>query len=179
MAAQLQVLPDIVQTKICFQCKVSKPLSDFYRNKTRKDGCQSLCKNCHTQKSAKWKAENFSRWKETKAEHYKQNKIRILARQKAHGQRPEIKTKYYVGQLRRYYNITWEEYARLLREQKGVCGICAQPPEEKRKLGVDHNHKTKKIRGLLCLKCNAALGHMRDNPKLLRIAATYLELKDG
>lgn len=42
-------------------------------------------------------------------------------------------------------------------------------------LHVDHDHKTGKVRGVLCFNCNGALGQVRDNPDLLRRLATYLE----
>lgn len=51
--------------------------------------------------------------------------------------------------------------------------------ELSRYLSVDHNHKSNKIRGLLCLNCNAGLGNFRDNITLLKKAISYLEEKDG
>jgi len=50
------------------------------------------------------------------------------------------------------------------------CVICGR--EEK--LVVDHDHKTGKIRGMLCNHCNRGLGHFRDDPTLLEFAAQYL-----
>jgi hypothetical protein len=49
------------------------------------------------------------------------------------------------------------------------CIICGLPAEV-----VDHDHVTKRIRGSLCHRCNMELGHFRDNPKLLELAAMYL-----
>lgn len=49
------------------------------------------------------------------------------------------------------------------------CIICGLPAEV-----VDHDHVTKRIRGSLCHRCNMGLGHFRDNPELLEIAAMYL-----
>ncbi len=80
--------------------------------------------------------------------------------------------------LKRVYGIDFERYQELLATQKGRCAICERPPK-KRQLSVDHCHKTKKIRGLLCSDCNITLGNMRDNPKLLRAAAQYLENLNG
>lgn len=42
-------------------------------------------------------------------------------------------------------------------------------------LVVDHCHKSKQIRGLVCHRCNVGLGYFRDDPELLRAAAAYLE----
>lgn len=72
------------------------------------------------------------------------------------------------------YGITLLDYDRMLIAQDGVCKICKRTPR-KRRLAVDHNHKTKKIRGLLCYKCNFGLSWFYDNPVTLRAAAQYLE----
>ena len=50
------------------------------------------------------------------------------------------------------------------------CIICGLPAEV-----VDHDHVTKRIRGSLCHRCNMGLGHFRDNPELLELAAMYLK----
>lgn len=89
----------------------------------------------------------------------------------------------------RYYSsrlISEDTYNYLMRKQKGVCVICRKPEtilhrkdnvEHRfvRRLATDHCHKTGKVRGLLCGACNRGIGLFRDNPKLLRIAAKYLE----
>ena len=49
------------------------------------------------------------------------------------------------------------------------CIICGLPAEV-----IDHDHITKRIRGSLCHRCNMGLGHFRDNPELLELAAMYL-----
>jgi len=77
-------------------------------------------------------------------------------------------------QLRRTYGITLEDYAALLDQQGGVCRLCGKPPSKK-SLHVDHCHESGKIRGLLCSKCNTALGLANDSPDLLRRMAFYLE----
>jgi len=46
-------------------------------------------------------------------------------------------------------------------------------------LAVDHNHTTGRVRGALCTNCNLGLGHFKDNPELLRLAALFLEGKCG
>ncbi|KKN82234.1 hypothetical protein LCGC14_0310470 [marine sediment metagenome] len=74
------------------------------------------------------------------------------------------------------YGIVEGEYEDLLVEQEGGCAICHVTPfPDERKLGVDHNHRTGKVRGLLCGKCNSGLGLFLDDPDLLRTAAKYIE----
>lgn len=65
-------------------------------------------------------------------------------------------------------------YERMLREQGGVCALCPNPPAEKRRLDIDHDHGSMVVRGLLCPGCNIRLGRETD-PAWLRRAADYLE----
>ncbi len=60
-------------------------------------------------------------------------------------------------ELRVKYGITLEEYDRMLRAQKFRCAICRRKRKVFR-LGVDHDHTTLVVRGLLCYPCNRALG---------------------
>lgn len=82
--------------------------------------------------------------------------------------------------LQKNYGITYEDYQTLLVNQYGVCAICkkketATRNNKIRDLNVDHNHTTNKIRGLLCSKCNIALGLFEDNITTLISAIKYLE----
>jgi len=76
------------------------------------------------------------------------------------------------------HGMTEAQYELLLKSQNGVCAICGAIDAQNnwsKYLIVDHDHKTFKIRGLLCSLCNRALGYFKDNPKFLRKAAEYLE----
>jgi hypothetical protein len=68
------------------------------------------------------------------------------------------------------YGITGEQFEAMYQEQYGRCLIC----QKGEATCVDHNHETKKIRGLLCRKCNAAIGILGEDPELLERAANYL-----
>lgn len=79
--------------------------------------------------------------------------------------------------LRSKYGITADEYQALLGRQGGVCAICRQPEKlmrggRVRRLAVDHDHRTGRIRGLLCHSCNATIGFLRDDPAF---AASFVE----
>ena len=71
---------------------------------------------------------------------------------------------------RQQLKISNEFYEELMKnEQCNICGI------ELEKKCIDHCHETKKIRGVLCNKCNTALGLFNDNTEVMRIAIQYLE----
>jgi len=71
------------------------------------------------------------------------------------------------------YGLKLFEYQELLHKQHGVCAIC-QKGQGDRRLAVDHEHVTGKVRGLLCSRCNRSIGAFEDNQTLLLRAAAYL-----
>ena len=71
----------------------------------------------------------------------------------------------------RRYGLTLAEYRALQARQGNVCAICRK---RARVLCIDHCHVTGRVRGLLCPKCNSALGFCDDDPRLLRAALAYL-----
>ena len=82
--------------------------------------------------------------------------------------------------LKRVYNITLKEYNEMFVNQSGCCAICGRHQSElKQALGVDHSHKTRKIRGLLCRACNISLGGFRDNTEILYKAINYLKKQES
>ncbi len=67
-----------------------------------------------------------------------------------------------------------EEYDKLLSKQEGKCAICSGTEPTGRRFAVDHDHQTGMVRGLLCTRCNNALGCLQDDPELLDRAAQYI-----
>lgn len=82
---------------------------------------------------------------------------------------------------RSHFGITRSQFDQMAASQNGGCAICHHPERTSgrsgsvRALAVDHDHATGKIRGLLCHRCNVALGYFGDDPALLRAAAAYIE----
>lgn len=79
--------------------------------------------------------------------------------------------------LKHAYGITEEDYDRMLVEQGGHCLACPRTPADEfhKRLFVDHNHTTKRIRGLLCSRCNSILGYCYEDPKTLHALADILD----
>ena len=77
--------------------------------------------------------------------------------------------------MKKYYNLTIEDYQNKLTNQLSGCSICGNTIMEMGKsLNVDHDHKTGKVRELLCHNCNIGLGNFKDNPELLLKSFLYL-----
>jgi len=115
--------------------------------------------------------------------HYQKHRERIIAKNVDRRKRyylgdPEKHHKWSrKGRLRREYGITIEIYEEMFAEQNGLCGICSSPPTTVR-LDTDHNHDTGEVRGLLCRKCNMAIGLLHDNPVFAHNMELWL-LKKG
>lgn len=75
------------------------------------------------------------------------------------------------------YGLDWDDYQNMLLTQSGLCKICKSPQNNSRAsvLHIDHDHETGKIRGLLCHKCNSALGYANDSIKILKEMIKYLQ----
>lgn len=81
--------------------------------------------------------------------------------------------------LKAKFGISLDDYIKLAVEQDGKCAICKQPETQLRggklkMLAVDHCHTSGKIRGLLCVACNQAIGKLRDDTIILESAIGYL-----
>ena len=73
------------------------------------------------------------------------------------------------------YNLTKEQYDKLLELQSGGCAICKQECKSEQRLSIDHNHDTNEVRGLLCKSCNAGIGQFKEDEDLLLNAIEYLK----
>ena len=80
-------------------------------------------------------------------------------------------------EYKRRYGIGVKDYDEMLELQEGKCAICQSVDIGSKKskyFFIDHDHNTGKVRGLLCKKCNIALGEMRDDPDIVYQAWMYL-----
>ena len=86
------------------------------------------------------------------------------------------KDTYISNALFKRYGITLDDYNMMLLEQNSRCHICGKHESDNgKRLAVDHNHTTGKVRRLLCHHCNAALGHVQENLEVLQKMITYIE----
>ncbi|MFE2997971.1 endonuclease VII domain-containing protein [Nocardia sp. NPDC059246] len=78
--------------------------------------------------------------------------------------------------IRETYGLTPDEYWELYEAQEGCCYICGRfRAKDRKKLSVDHCHKTGRVRGLLCQQCNRdVLGHFRDDVTAFERGRDYL-----
>jgi hypothetical protein len=131
---------------VCKKCKVNKPITEYYKTTDRKSGHKTICKECI-------KADPLT---DVKKEYMKK-----------YGKEYYLKTK---------YNLSKDEYNKLLQEHNHKCAICSVDEVDalKGKLYVDHCHNTGKIRGLLCHHCNTGIGMLKDSTKILALAISYL-----
>lgn len=76
----------------------------------------------------------------------------------------------------RKYGISNIDFWNIVAVQGNKCKACERPFDGSRKLmHIDHCHKTKKVRGILCRWCNNSLGLLKEDPKLIRALAVYAE----
>ncbi len=149
--------------KFCPNCKKKLSRALFGNAKNRHDGCTQYCKKCGNTKRARYVKAHPERVK--------------AAGQRYRTRHPE---KFRGKDLQSRYGITLDQYIAILVSQNNVCAICRQPETmtlrgRLKRLAVDHCHTTDRVRGLLCHKCNLAVGQMDDSAVRLRAAAAYLE----
>jgi hypothetical protein len=78
--------------------------------------------------------------------------------------------------LRIKYGMTLDDWQEWFERQGGACAICKRlEGEVAGGLHVDHCHASGVIRGLLCQSCNTSIGHLREDPEVIRAAADYVE----
>jgi hypothetical protein len=145
--------------KCCKECQIEKPLSEFKLVVERKPGkpeCsyyQGKCKSCAQRYMRDWSRER--------------RKPVTIERKRAYRRKT-------------IYGLTDAEFQALFDAQQGVCAVCREPEATTDRLGnvrvlcVDHCHTSKRVRGLLCYKCNVGLGSFKDDPKRLAMASEYL-----
>jgi hypothetical protein len=143
-----------------------KEMRDGYRNDCK--ACNLLAKRARYQRDPKSHIERVQRWREKNPERYRSTQQAYKAKN-----RQRIQQQNRERHLRKKYGLSLGEFESLVDQQLGRCAICKIDLGSD--LHVDHEHVTGRIRGLLCGKCNKAVGLLNDDPTLIRAAARYLE----
>lgn len=163
--------------KHCGGCKEDKSLDDFHRNASRKDGRSTQCKKCHAMYSEKYRQRNYVK---TKAAKVALERYHLLSDDEKKVYNSNARRKGW--HLKGSYGKTMEWYSETLEKQGGGCAICGRHPNLDEFLCVDHDHSCcpgekscgECVRGLLCRRCNFALGTL-ENEEFLQKGMRYLE----
>lgn len=133
-------------TKVCTKCRKRQLRTEFHKHFKARDGLQTRCKSCHND----------------------HNKI-YYNNHKAQTRNYNFKTT---------YGLSYQHIVLMLRQQAKLCPICGSRMHLGRKNDtravIDHNHKTGRVRGLICSGCNQMLGNAKDNVWTLHKAIEYL-----
>lgn len=139
-------------SKICSKCKLEKELSNYWKDKTKASGYRPECKVCtyETQKRRPNRLIKMKEWRKNNKEYVKSH---------------DLKTS---------FGITLDKYNAILIQQNYCCASCKRHQSSfKKKLAVDHDHLTGKVRGLLCSACNTALGLLKENIETMNSLIVY------
>lgn len=152
--------------KECKYCEQDKELSEFPDRKGTPDGKSYSCTVCS----------NYIKEQRRVIKQEKKEYRQTVVFKKPGPQRDEArKLKAKDSSLRINFNITLDQYNKMLKKQNGVCALCGSTNANGYALAVDHCHTTGTIRSLLCMNCNIGLGNFKDNEKVLAKAIKYLK----
>lgn len=165
-----------INEKVCPRCKDLKTRTEFHVESARKDKMSYRCKECQSVVDReRHSRERDKRLKQQKAWYQKDPKSRIQKVKDWIVKNPERRKATKRKNDLAAYGLTVEQFEALSRSQGDSCAICHGPPAGKYKiLVVDHDHKTDKVRGLLCSPCNMGIGLLKDDPIIVLAAAEYL-----
>ncbi len=145
--------------KFCSECNLYLPIGDFKKLtspsalKKSTDGYYWCCNLCYKNKTWVYTPEN------------EPTNRKMRRRFKLHRRTDYVEAT---------YGLTKENYLLKINQQKNLCAIC-KGKQEGKILCVDHDHKTGKVRGLLCNQCNVGLGNLKDDIQVLQSAIEYLK----
>ncbi len=146
----------------CTKCLKNKEDGEFYLYSKQ-------CKECIK------KYNDLRYWGKDREKILKKKRKRDRERYKKFGKKRYIEKEKvrYIKNKYKEFGINEDWYKNKLQEQNNKCYICQQLNDKR--LDMDHDHKTNKLRGLLCHSCNLLLGCSRDNINILQKAIEYLQ----
>lgn len=156
----------LCSNKNCLLAGILQPHDNFYRQSKKKHEFFSECKKCNNLRSKSYKNRNPDKIKK----YYDEYRLKNAEKYAAYVKSPQRKN----VEFKSRYGITLDQRNEMAISQNQQCKICLR----NEKLVVDHDHKTAKIRGLLCHACNKSIGLIRDNAITAQRMGDYL-LKEG
>lgn len=141
----------LITSKICESCSADKPIEDFSLDGKSDVFRKKICQACVKKHAAE------------RAARYEKGPTKGLWRG--------------AGTDHRVF-VSHADYDFILEKQNHCCAVCQAPLEKGKRIHLDHDHKTKRVRGILHPRCNAGLGYFFDDPATFMRAATYLMLSD-
>lgn len=158
----MKVIRPLPTEKICIQCQIRKSVSEFgtsrHVDSPRGFYYRSYCKPCGNKMSRAYGLANRAKRNERLRQWRASNPstAQRLDRKKA---------------IRNKYGLLESQVTLMRTEQNGCCRLCGQH----KTLVIDHDHQTKRVRGLLCQGCNLGLGWLERQPTgFLKIVSAYL-----
>ena len=146
--------------------------------KVRRNTCLA-CYSAYMRNKRKRRPEFNEAFNKKRRENYQVNRDEILKeRRERYANDSEIRDKHRNASLKKRYGITLEDYDLMLKKQNGKCSICGSTSSNSKRtqyFSVDHDHRSNKVRDLLCNKCNLAIGYSNDSIATLKKAIKYLE----
>lgn len=128
----------------------------------------------------KYLSKHAARLKAARRGQYLVNRKKIIERSRARERRlkddPDYKQQKFFNHQKRTYGLSRDQWWAMFSAQGGRCGCCgATEPKGKNHWHTDHEHKTGKVRGILCHRCNIMLGYALDDPRILSAGIEYLK----
>jgi hypothetical protein len=164
----------------CTGCGAWKALAAYFPSIAARG--QGECRECHGARGTAWRATNVRKHRAQTAARARRYRSKMTEAAKER-RRIELRkwraanpNKVFEAKCLRRFGMTLADYDRMLAAQGGGCACCGSTVNKSgRRLGVDHDHGTGAVRGILCHYCNAGIGHFGDDTARLRLAIAYLE----
>lgn len=170
--------------RVCTKCRRALPLSEYKAWKWGRGGYHPNCRECFNAslrarpKDHPTRVRERERRKEWGPDHPNRIRERAYGKKKYQQRKEKHLRAAKIAKFKKKYGITPDQAAQMLVAQGGVCAICKTNEWTAAGPSVDHCHATGTVRGILCNRCNAAIGFFREDVVRMRSAIDYLAKPD-
>ncbi len=159
--------------KRCTKCEILLSKNKFGKSSRAKDGLQVRCRECINRQRREYHGKNRNEINRRNKEWRRSNLKRCRRLQREYRKTKHGQEVYRQWHLKHKYGITLEQHEQIYLDQNGCCALCDEPVAYDKAV-TDHDHKTGKVRGLLCQRCNLGLGAFGDTYGGIMRAVKYL-----